>query len=95
MEGAEISKEAPRIYRGVGEIVSLGKGELLVRHGDIPSAGMGAMTMPFLTPADLVPPGLKKGDHIRFEFTAQSDGQFRITSIASADASLPDHGAHK
>jgi len=95
MEAAELSKEAPRIYRGVGEIVSLGKGELLVRHGDIPSAGMGAMTMPFSAPPGVVPPGLKKGDHIRFEFTAQPDGQFRITTIVPADPSLPDHGAHK
>jgi len=82
-------------HRGVGEIVALSAGELLIRHGDIPSAGMGAMTMPFSAPPGVVPPGLKKGDRVQFEFSAQPDGQLKITRIGPADASLPDHGAHK
>jgi Cu/Ag efflux protein CusF len=53
------------------------------------------MTMPFLAPAGAVPPGLKKGDRIRFEFTARPDGQFRVTKLVPAEASGPDHGAHK
>jgi hypothetical protein len=56
---------------------------------------MGAMTMPFLASREVVPPGLAPGDRVRFEFTAESGGQFRITTIAPADASLPEHGAHK
>jgi Cu(I)/Ag(I) efflux system membrane fusion protein len=56
---------------------------------------MGAMTMPFLAPHGGIPPGLKKGDRIRFEFTAQSDGQFRVTKLAPEEASVPEHGAHK
>jgi membrane fusion protein, copper/silver efflux system len=86
---------AAQVHRGVGEIVSLGAGELLIRHGDIPSAGMGAMTMPFSAPPGVVPSGLKKGDRVQFEFSAQPDGQLQITRIGPADASLPDHGAHK
>jgi membrane fusion protein, copper/silver efflux system len=68
---------------------------LVIRHGDVPSAGMGAMTMPFLVSREVVPPGLKPGDRVRFEFTAESGGQFRITTVAPADASLPEHGAPK
>ena len=56
---------------------------------------MGAMTMPFLAPAGGIPPGLKKGDRIRFEFTARPDGQFHVTRLVPAEASVPEHGAHK
>ena len=96
MEGAEMSKAtAPKTYHAVGEIVQLGASELLIKHGAIPSAGMGAMTMPFDAPKSVVPPGLKKGDRIRFEFIMQSDGQLRITNIAPADASMPERRARK
>jgi len=96
MEGApESGKAAPRVHQATGEVVLLGERELIIKHGEIPSVGMGAMTMAFDAPKSVVPPGLKKGDRIRFEFTMQSDGQMRITSIAPADASVPDHGAHK
>jgi Cu(I)/Ag(I) efflux system membrane fusion protein len=96
MEGApESGNSARRVHQGTGEVVLLGERELIIKHGEIPSVGMGAMTMPFDAPKSVIPPGLKKGDRIRFEFTMQSDGQMQITSIARADASAPDHGAHK
>jgi membrane fusion protein, copper/silver efflux system len=86
---------AARIYRAHGEIESVGSGGLVIRHGDVPSAGMGAMTMPFLASREVVPAGLAPGDRVRFEFTAESGGQYRITTIAPAEATLPEHGAHK
>jgi Cu(I)/Ag(I) efflux system membrane fusion protein len=96
MEGApESGNAAQRVHQATGEVVMLGERELIIKHGEIPSVGMGAMTMAFDAPKSVVPPGLKKGDRIRFEFTMQSDGQMRITRIAPADASVPDHGAHK
>jgi Cu(I)/Ag(I) efflux system membrane fusion protein len=96
MEGAEPSKAlAPQAHQAAGEIVALGAGELLIKHGAIPRAGMGAMTMPFRAPGGAVPLGLKKGDRIRFEFNIQPDGQLQITNIAPADASVPGQGAHK
>ncbi len=96
MEGAEMSKAtAPKTHHAVGEIVHLGASELLIKHGAIPSAGMGAMTMPFDAPNGIVPPGFNVGDRIQFEFSIQSDGQLRITSIAPADASMPEGGARK
>ena len=94
MEGAA-SETAAQTHSGTGVIVTVSDRELLIRHDEIPSAGMGPMTMPFLAPAGAVPPGLKKGDRIRFEFTVRPDGQFRVTRLAREDASLPDHGAHK
>jgi len=96
MEGAEMSKAtAAKTHHAVGEIVHLGASELLIKHGAIPSAGMGAMTMPFDAPNGIVPPGFKVGDRIQFEFSMLSDGQLRITNIAPAVASLPEPGARK
>ncbi len=96
MEGAEAPKAAaPQTHRAVGEVVSVGAGDLLIKHGAIPSAGMGAMTMPFRAPNGIVPLGLKKGDRILFEFSIKPDGEFQITDIAPADASVPEYGARK
>jgi Cu(I)/Ag(I) efflux system membrane fusion protein len=96
MEGAEALKAtAPQTHRAVGEVVSAGAGELLIKHGAIPSAGMGAMTMPFRAPNGIVPPALKKGDRILFEFRIKPDGEFQITDLAPADASVPEFGVRK
>jgi len=96
MEGAEAPKAAaPQTHRAVGEVVSAGAGDLLIKHGAIPTAGMGAMTMPFRAPNGIVPPGLKKGDRVLFEFSIKPDGEFQITDIAPADASVPEYGVRK
>jgi len=96
MEGAEAPKApAPQTHRAVGEVVSTGAGDLLIKHGAIPSAGMGAMTMPFRAPNGIVPPTLKKGDRILFEFSIKPDGEFQITDMAPADASVPEYGVRK
>ncbi len=96
MEGALGPKAAaPQTHRAVGEVVSAGAGDLLIKHGAIPSAGMGAMTMPFRAPNGIVPPALKKGDRILFEFSIKPDGEFQITDIAPADASVPEYGVRK
>jgi Cu(I)/Ag(I) efflux system membrane fusion protein len=97
MEGASAPGAAApqKIHHASGEIVHLGAGELLIKHSAIPSAGMGAMTMPFDAPGGIVPPGLKVGDRVQFEFTMQADGQLKITNIGPADASIPDRGARK
>src|SRR6266436_2819302 len=96
MEGAEAPKAAaPQTHRAVGEVVSTGAGDLLIKHGAIPSAGMGAMTMPFRAPNGIVPPALKKGDRILFEFSIKPDGEFQITDLAPADASVPEYGVRK
>jgi Cu(I)/Ag(I) efflux system membrane fusion protein len=94
MEGGG-PEAAAQVHRATGEIMAVSARELLIRHGDIPSAGMGAMTMAFGTAPGVAPPGLKKGDRVQFEFSAQPDGRLQITRIAPMDASLPNHGAHK
>jgi Cu(I)/Ag(I) efflux system membrane fusion protein len=53
---------------------------LLIRHGPIPSAQMGAMTMEFAAPKSGLPAGVKAGDRIRFDFTLK-DGEFQATRV--------------
>jgi Cu(I)/Ag(I) efflux system membrane fusion protein len=86
---------APQAHQAVGEILSMGADEFLIKHGAIPSAGMGAMTMPFRAPGGVVPPGFKKNDRVRFEFNIRPDGEFQLTNIAPENASVPDRGARK
>jgi len=45
------------------------------------------MTMGFKLPASGLPPGIKIGDRVHFEFRAASDGSFGLTSIARVAAS--------
>jgi Cu(I)/Ag(I) efflux system membrane fusion protein len=74
---------------------------LLIKHGAIPSAGMGAMTMEFKSPKSGLPAGLKAGDPIRFEFVITREGEFQTIKVEprGPTAQAPDphagHGAHQ
>lgn len=70
-------------HAATGEIVSADAHSLLIKHGPVPSAGMGAMTMEFAAPATL-PAGLKKGDQVRFVFTGSPAGEYRVVKIERA-----------
>jgi Cu(I)/Ag(I) efflux system membrane fusion protein len=84
------SKVAGPAHSGEGVMVSGDNDFLLIKHGAIPSAGMGAMTMEFKSPKGGLPQGLKAGDPIRFEFVITRDGDFQTTKVERAG-----HGAHK
>jgi Cu/Ag efflux protein CusF len=84
-----------QVHQATGEIVALSSREILIRHGDLPGAGMGAMTMPFLISGAAIPPGLKQGDRIRFEFSVRPDAQYQIISIVPGGAGTPDRGAQR
>ncbi|MGE5666466.1 MAG: efflux RND transporter periplasmic adaptor subunit [Betaproteobacteria bacterium] len=73
------------VHRAEGSIVSADAHSLLIKHGPVPSAGMGAMTMEFLAPKTL-PPGLKAGDRVRFEFTASPEGEYRAVKVEKLGA---------
>ena len=47
----------------------------------MPSLQWGAMTMEFKAPAAGLPPGLKAGDPIAFEFMQSGAGTFEVTRI--------------
>jgi membrane fusion protein, copper/silver efflux system len=87
-------------HRGEGVLVSVDDQSLLIKHGAVPSAGMGAMTMEFKSPQGGLPPGVKAGDAIRFDFVITRDGEFQTTKVERAGASKEadphtGHGAPK
>jgi Cu(I)/Ag(I) efflux system membrane fusion protein len=73
------------VHRAEGSIVSADAHSLLIKHGPVPSAGMGSMTMEFLAPKAL-PPSLKAGDRVRFEFTASPEGEYRAVKVEKLGA---------
>jgi Cu(I)/Ag(I) efflux system membrane fusion protein len=70
--------EAQGVVRAVGD-------EVLIKHGAIPSAGMGAMTMPFKAPPSGVPPTVKEGTSVRFRFVFTPTGDLALTDLVPAD----------
>ena len=88
----QATKSAPGagpVHKAEGVVRSVGD-EVLIKHGAIPSAGMGAMTMSFKAPSGGVPPEIKQGTSVRFEFVLTPQGDMQITSIVpTAAASAP------
>ena len=84
MPGVEASKAGDTIHRGQGKVESIGKDEVTLSHGPIPSLQWGAMTMGFRLPADKAPKNLRVGDTVTFEIRPMPDGLFEITRISPA-----------
>jgi len=74
-------------HRGEGKVESIGKEEITISHGPIPSLQWGAMTMGFKLPATGLPQGIAVGNSVSFEIRQAKDGTFQITSIAPAQKS--------
>jgi Cu(I)/Ag(I) efflux system membrane fusion protein len=75
-------KPAEAVHRGEGKVESIGKNEVTLSHGPIPSLQWGAMTMGFKLPADKVPKDVHAGDTVSFEIRQMNDGMFEITKIS-------------
>jgi Cu(I)/Ag(I) efflux system membrane fusion protein len=88
LEGADASaggkptarSEPTPVHQAEGVLVSGDDKSLLIKHGPVPSARMGGMTMEFAAPKSGLPAGVKAGDRIRFEFTIR-DGEFQTTRV--------------
>lgn len=68
-------------HRGEGRIERIGKDDVTLSHGPIPSLQWGPMTMGFRLPASGLSKNLAVGDTVTFEFRDSGDGMFEITSI--------------
>ncbi len=79
-------KSGAATHRGEGKVESIGKNEITLSHGPIPSLQWGAMTMGFKTPANGLPKNITVGGTVSFEIRQTKDGVFEITSIAPATA---------
>jgi Cu(I)/Ag(I) efflux system membrane fusion protein len=84
-----------KLHQGRGTLVAIDTAEATISHEEIASANMGAMTMAYRLPAGGLPAGLKTGDRIRFEFTMNDQGEFRLTRIERDAGSTAAHGAHQ
>lgn len=82
--------EIPR-HRGEGTVERIGKDEITLSHGPIPSLQWGAMTMAFRLPSEAAAKGLAPGDAVVFEFREGKPGTFDIVSIARAPAPSGGH----
>ena len=78
---------ADATHRGEGKVESIGKEEITISHGPIPTLQWGPMTMGFRLPASGLPQGITVGNSVNFEIRQTKDGAFQITSIAPAQAS--------
>jgi Cu(I)/Ag(I) efflux system membrane fusion protein len=76
-------------HKAAGTVRDVDGGEVFIQHGPIPSAGMGAMTMGFKAPASGVPPAVKEGVRVDFEFAITPKGEFQLSSIAPAPVRKP------
>ena len=73
------------VHRASGVVRDVDGSDVLIQHGAIQSAGMGAMTMAFKAPATGVPPSVKTGTRVDFAFTITPQGDFALASIAPAE----------
>jgi len=78
----EATKASGQTHHGEGRVESIGKDEITLSHGPIPSLQWGAMTMGFKAPANGVPDHLAVGDIVSFEIRETQAGKFEIIRIA-------------
>jgi Cu(I)/Ag(I) efflux system membrane fusion protein len=86
--GVTIAQAALPAHKAEGVVRSVGD-EVLIKHGAIPSAGMGAMTMAFKAPKGGVPKNVTAGTSVRFEFVLTPQGDMQLMSIVPAPAAPP------
>ena len=77
---------ADQTHHGEGKVEKIGKDEITISHGPIPSLQWGAMTMGFKPPATGLPPDIRVGDSVGFDIRQAKDGTFQIAAIARAKA---------
>jgi len=82
MAGAESAKALGEpAHHAEGKVERIDAKTLTISHGPVPSMQWGPMTMEFGTPASGLPPGLKPGEAIRFDFVQTPEGEFRATKV--------------
>lgn len=86
MVDAPATAAAAQVHHGSGVVVSVNDTGALIKHGNIPSAGMGAMTMEYAAPKGGMPKGVKAGDSVHFEFTMNKDFESVLTAITTMPA---------
>jgi len=82
MEGAGPAQgAADKRYSGTGKLEAIDPDAVTLSHAPIPALKWGAMTMEFGLPAAGLPPGLKPGQSVSFEFMLDKEGAAVLTRI--------------
>jgi Cu(I)/Ag(I) efflux system membrane fusion protein len=82
MPASADGKAADVAHRAEGKVEQIGKDDITISHGSVPSLQWGPMTMGFKPPAAGLPKNVAVGDTVIFEFRQGKDGMFEITSIS-------------
>lgn len=77
-------KAAGATHRGSGKVESIGKDEVTISHGPIPSLQWGPMTMGFKPPPNGLPTQIGVGAAVEFEIRQGKDGAYELAAIAPA-----------
>jgi membrane fusion protein, copper/silver efflux system len=87
---------APR-HQGEAKVENIGRDEVTLTHGPIPSLKWGEMTMDFKVPQRGLPRGLVVGDRVSFEFfmDAQSLPQLTAVTVMAPEAKAGATAASK
>jgi Cu(I)/Ag(I) efflux system membrane fusion protein len=70
-------------HKAEGVVRSVGD-EIVIKHGPIPTMGMGAMTMAYKAPKGGLPRNVIPGTNVKFEFVMTPQGEMQLTSIVPA-----------
>jgi Cu(I)/Ag(I) efflux system membrane fusion protein len=86
------------VHHGQGKVESIGKDEVTLSHGPIPSLQWGPMTMGFKLPPTGMPKGVTEGAAVAFDFRVTPDGAYEITAMtpatgAATQPNMPGMGA--
>jgi Cu(I)/Ag(I) efflux system membrane fusion protein len=87
--GPAMGAGTTQAHRAEGVVKQADAKSLLISHGPVASAGMGAMTMEFVTPRSGLPAGLKAGDRVEFDFVINPDGTFETTRVTPKAGAKP------
>jgi Cu(I)/Ag(I) efflux system membrane fusion protein len=79
---ANNSKAQGPLHRGEGRVEQIGKDEITLSHGPIPSLHWGEMTMGFKLPAGGLAPNIAVGNTVTFTIRPTADGGYQIVTIA-------------
>ena len=77
------------VHRGDGKVEKIGNDRVTLSHGPIPSMQWGPMTMDFLSPKLRIPPSVKEGESVSFEFQQGKNGEFELTAILPKTGRTP------
>ncbi|HSN20211.1 MAG TPA: efflux RND transporter periplasmic adaptor subunit [Usitatibacter sp.] len=80
MASSRPAPAANATHHAQGRLEQVHDGVLTISHGPVPELKWPAMTMEFAAPKDL-PPGLKAGDRVAFDFVATPEGTYRATRV--------------